>query len=40
VVIQLGVAYAEQCNFEMSEELLSAVARAGVALTISCYPEE
>lgn len=39
-VIQLDVAYTEQCNFEMSEEFLSAVARAGVALTISCYPGE
>lgn len=38
VVIHLDIAYTEQCNFEMSEEFLSAAARAGVALTISCHP--
>lgn len=38
MVIHLDIAYTEQCNNEMSEEFLSAAARAGVALTISYHP--
>ncbi len=37
VLLHLDVAYTEQCNLELSNEFVSALARTGVAITMSCY---
>jgi len=36
-VLHIEVAYQDQCNFEWSCESLSAVARLGLPVTVSCF---
>lgn len=39
MLLHLDVAYTEQCNLELSNEFVSALARAGVTITMSCYED-
>lgn len=40
IVLYVDVAYEAQCNFELSPELLAALAELGVTVGFSCFPVE
>lgn len=35
--VSLAVAFTDQCNLELSPEFISAFARRGITLTMSCF---
>lgn len=39
MVLHFDVAYVDQCNLEFSSEFVLALARTGVAVTMSCYED-
>ncbi|HOX45004.1 MAG TPA: hypothetical protein PK668_15500 [Myxococcota bacterium] len=39
MLLHLDVAYTDQCNLELSKDFVSALARAGVSITMSCYED-
>jgi hypothetical protein len=38
-VLHIDVAFTDQCNIELSPEFISALARLGIPITMSCFQE-